>query len=91
MGRFLEVDGRTLWIGRKTYPPHNWPLATLEVGESFFIPLENGRDEHGRSEALIRATVSKYGRGSLKRFHVHRVEGGLAVIRSTRPPGTRLR
>lgn len=91
MGRFREVDGRKVWISRETYPPHSWPLATLGAGESFFIPLIDGRDEHGRSEALIRAIVSKHGRLTFKRFHVHRVEGGLAVIRSELPSGVRLR
>lgn len=91
MGRFQDVEGRKVWIGRQAYPPHTWPLATLGAGESFFIPLAYGRDEQGRSEALIRSTVSKHGRLTFKRFHVHRVEGGLAVIRSELPSGVRLR
>jgi hypothetical protein len=85
MGTFHEIDGRTVWIGRKAYPKPEWPLATLEPGGSFLIRMADGIDATGRTEPVIRAWIARYSRGAFARYHVHRVEGGLLVIRSDRP------
>jgi hypothetical protein len=85
MGTFHEVDGRTVWIGRNTYPKPDWPLATMEPGGSFLIPMANGVDATGRTEPVIRAYITRHSRTTYTKHHVHRVEGGLLVIRSTRP------
>ena len=85
MGTFHQVDGRTVWIGRKTYPQPNWPLATLAPGGSFLIPLVDGVDATGRPEPVIRAYITRYSKTTYTKHHVHRVEGGLLVIRSTKP------
>ena len=86
MGAFHEVDGQTVWIGRKSYPKPDWPLATLSPGKSFLIPMQDGTDATGRTEQVIRAYITRHARNSLARFHVHRVDGGLLVIRSPKPP-----
>lgn len=86
LGAFFEVDGRTVWIGRKSYAKPNWPLATLAPGRSFLIPMQDGTDATGRTEQIIRAYITRHARESLTRFHVHRVDGGLLVIRSEKPP-----
>jgi hypothetical protein len=86
MGAFHDVDGRMVWVGRKSYPKPDWPLATLTAGKSFLIPMRDGTDITGRSEQVIRAYITRHARESLTRFHVHRVDGGLLVIRSEKPP-----
>lgn len=93
MGTFYEVDGRTVWVGRQSYPNPDWPLGSLQPGESFFIAMANGTDATGRSEQLIRAYITRHSRFALTRFHVHRVDGGLLVRRSNKPCSqlTRLR
>lgn len=85
MGTFREVDGQLIWIGRNSYPAPSWPLGTLEPGGSLFIPMANGVDETGRTEPLIRAYITRYSRNHLIRYSVHRVEGGLVVMRSEKP------
>lgn len=85
MGAFREVEGRTIWIGRNSYPAPSWPLGALEPGGSLFIPMANGVDETGRTEPLIRAYITRYSRNQLIRYSVHRAEGGLVVMRSEKP------
>lgn len=85
MGVFREVDGRTLWICRQSYPKPDWPFASLAPGKSFFIPMTDGVDATGRSEPVIRAYVTRYSRTNYTRHHVHRVDGGLLVVRSASP------
>ena len=85
MGVFHEVDGRTVWIGRQSYAKPDWPFASLAPGESFLIPMTDGVDATGRSEPVIRAYVTRYSRTNYTRHHVHRVDGGLLVVRSASP------
>jgi hypothetical protein len=85
MGVFHEVDGRTVWIGRRTYTKPDWPLGELERGQSFLIPMSDGVDATGRTEPVIRAYITKHASTTYTRYHVHRVEGGLLVIRSLKP------
>ena len=85
MGVFHEVEGRSVWIGRKSYPKPDWPMSDLAPGDSFFIPMTDGVDATGRPEPVIRAYVTRYSRTNYTRHHVHRVDGGLLVIRSTKP------
>lgn len=58
-------------------PPHNvkWPFATMKVGESFFAPLEYVGSLRGLAS-------STYGKGSIRKFTVRRVEGGVRVWRT---------
>lgn len=85
MGTFREVDGRTVWIGRNTYDKPTWPLGSLAPGDSFLIPMDDGVDATGRTEPVIRAYITRYSRMNWIKHHVHRVDGGLLVIRSTKP------
>ena len=85
MGVFHEVDGQTVWIGRKSYPKPDWPFANLAPGQSFLIPMADGIDATGRTEPVIRAYITRYSRITYTAHHVHRVEGGLLVMRSTAP------
>lgn len=85
MGVFHEVDGRTVWIGRKTYAKPDWPLGNLEQDQSFLIPMNDGVDATGRTEPVIRAYITRYASTTYTRYHVHQVEGGLLVIRSNKP------
>lgn len=85
MGVFHEVDGRTVWIGRNSYPKPDWPFGTLAPGQSFLIPMSDGVDATGRTEPVIRAYITRYATATLTRYHVHQVEGGLLVIRSLKP------
>jgi len=85
MGMFHEVDGQTVWIGRKTYAKPDWPLADLERNMSFLIPMSDGVDATGRTEPVIRAYITRYANTTYTRYHVHQVEGGLLVIRSNKP------
>jgi hypothetical protein len=85
MGAFHEVEGQTVWIGRKTYPKPDWPLRDLEPGGSFLVPMTDGVDATGRTEPVIRAYITRYSKTTYTKHHVHRVDGGLLVMRSTSP------
>lgn len=85
MGVFHEVDGRMIWVGRKSYPKPDWPFGTMTPGESFLIPMTDGIDATGRTEPVIRAYITRHCRQTLTRYHVHRVDGGLLVVRSDKP------
>ena len=39
----------------------------------------------GRTEPVIRSYITRYATATLTRYHVHKVEGGLLVIRSLKP------
>jgi hypothetical protein len=91
MGFFVETDQGTAWVGHRVYHKPDWPLQSLELGAAVFIPLDNGVDQTGRDESLIRAYVGKYAKAHQARFHVHRVEGGLAIVRSSLPYQTRVK
>lgn len=67
--------------GTQRFPKHRWPLADLQPGDAFVIPMENSRDTDGRPEKYVRQLVWQAGQRLGYAFSCRKVEGGLAVIR----------
>jgi hypothetical protein len=59
----------------------DWPMADLEIGQSFLLPMTNGRDSQGHHEDSIRALVSKFNKKLHRRFGCRKVEAGVLVVR----------
>jgi len=66
---------------RNSYPALDWPTDQLAVGDAFIVPLHNGADADGRSEAYLRVIADKIGRRSGRKFRCNKVDDGLAVSR----------
>jgi hypothetical protein len=58
---FPIFDAKSLPTTRNKYPKPLWPVDTLQIGQAFLIPMENGVDADGRNEAYVRLCVSKAG------------------------------
>jgi hypothetical protein len=64
------------------YPKHNWPLAQLAINEAFVIPMAEGVDIDGRSEAYIRTLIHKASQRIGRKLSCRKTEDGdLAIIR----------
>ena len=67
---------------RSRYPDHSWPIEQLQPGQAFVIPMAEGRDQDGRSDAYIRTFIHKIGCRLGCKFSVQKVGvSGLAVTR----------
>jgi hypothetical protein len=63
------------------YPKLNWPIESIEVGEAFIIPLTDGADPDGRSEAHLRVMATKAGTRLRQKFSCRKTGDGLAISR----------
>ncbi len=77
----LSVSETEAAAGQRQRSPLNWPIADLDVGQSFVIPTANGRDHTGRREDAIRVSVVKKGQVLNRRFSCRKVENGLMIVR----------
>lgn len=75
------IAAAALPAGTQRFPKHNWPLAALEPGQAFVIPLQNNRDADGRSEKYVRQLVWQAAQRLGYTLCCRKVQGGLAVIR----------
>lgn len=66
---------------RNRYPRLDWPADRLAVGEAFIVPIRNGADFDGRSEAYLRVLADKIGRRLGRKFSCNKVDDGLAISR----------
>jgi hypothetical protein len=81
MLRILSASETQAIPKRRRQNAITWPIADLDIGQSFIIPMANGRDETGRREDNIRVQVIKKGQILNRRFSCRKVEDGLMVIR----------
>ena len=63
------------------YPKLKWPIETIQVGEAFIVPLIDGADPDGRSEAHLRLMAHKAGALLRQKFSCHKTGDGLAISR----------
>jgi hypothetical protein len=75
------ISARAVDYGRGRYPKIQWPADRLEVGEAFIIPMDDGRDPQGRSEAYLRVLADKLGKRLNRKFSCRKLDAGLAVSR----------
>jgi hypothetical protein len=63
----------------RTGPTHakSWPLASLEVGQSFTIPL--GDEQRRNTRMSIASIISRYGTNNQKRFVTRTVDDGASL------------
>jgi len=67
---------------RRSYPRLSWPIDQLQVGDAFVVPMVDGHDRDGRSEAYIRVLVGKAANRLFRRFAVNKHDGSLAISRT---------
>jgi len=63
------------------YPKLDWPIDRIEVGEAFIVPLRDGADPDGRSEAHLRVLANKAGNRLRRKFSCRKTGDGLAISR----------
>ena len=63
------------------YPKLKWPIETIQVGEAFIVPLIDGADPDGRSEAHLRVMANKAGTRLRQKFSCRKTGDGLAITR----------
>jgi len=63
------------------YPKLEWPIASISVGEAFIVPLTDGADPDGRSEAYLRVLADKAGKRHGRKFSCRKTGDGLAISR----------
>ena len=66
-------------IGRKR-KPHKYPYANMEVGDSFLVPFEEGKD-HTKLYVSMWGGANHFGKNFGGKFLVRKVEDGIRVWR----------
>ncbi len=82
MPLYQIVSEQDLGSHRRRYPKLDWPIDKLAVGQAFVVPLEDGRDADGRSDAYLRVLADKAGKQLGRKFSCNKVAGGLAITRT---------
>ena len=67
--------------GVTRFPKLNWPTDLIAVGEAFLVPLIDGVDPDGRSEAYLRVLADKHGKRLGRKFSCNKISAGLAISR----------
>lgn len=75
------ISHQAVLLRRNRYPKLEWPADRLAVGEAFIVPLFDGTDPDGRSEAYLRVLADKLGRRLGRKFSCNKLDDGLAVSR----------
>jgi hypothetical protein len=69
----IEVPAKKIFVGKSVYP-----FATMEVGDSFFVPQVDGKPKtDGSLRSSARQAAKKFG----FKFTVRRVDGGFRCWR----------
>ena len=81
MANYQIISANALSQPRNRYPRIDWPADRLALGEAFIVPMTNGVDSDGRSEAYLRVIADKLGRRLGRKFTCNKIDEGLAISR----------
>lgn len=63
------------------FPKLKWPITDLAIGQAFIVPMQDGFDLDGRSDAYVRVLVWKAGQRLRRKFSCNKTAEGLAITR----------
>lgn len=81
MTKYPVIPSSAVARKQNRYPKLDWPTDRLAVGEAFIVPMSNGADMDGRSEAYLRVLADKIARRLGRKFSCNKLDDGLAISR----------
>lgn len=82
VSQYRIIPTAAVATARNRYPDLKWPADRLAIGEAFIVPLFDGTDIDGRSEAYIRVLADKIGKRLGRKFSCNKVDEGMAISRT---------
>lgn len=81
MSTYAIIPSEAVAARSKRFPKLDWPADRLNVGEAFIVPMIDGSDLDGRSEAYLRVLADKIGKRLGRKFSCNKLDDGLAISR----------
>lgn len=81
MSTYTIIPSEAVAARSNRYPKLDWPADRLDVGQAFIVPMVDGFDLDGRSEAYLRVLADKIGKRLGRKFSCNKLDDGLAISR----------